>query len=140
MFNIVGVIWMIILMPFFLDGIIFFMDTMWGINPSDGKEGATLGLAAFHTAFNLTNVLLLIGFVPNSMVPQKPTEPTIQHIPSKASFRILREVEIPTVSNILMFPLQMKFFEPCQKLSTKIGARSDGTINRQRLRCHEDDC
>ena len=64
MFNIVGVIWMIILMPFFLDGIIFFMETMWGINPSDGKEGATLGLAAFHTAFNLTNVLLLIGFVP----------------------------------------------------------------------------
>ena len=27
-------------------------------------EGATIGLSAFHTIFNLTNVLLLIWFVP----------------------------------------------------------------------------
>ncbi len=64
MFNIVGVFWMIILMPFFLDGISAFMESIWGIIPSQGKEGATLGLAAFHTAFNLTNVFLLIWFVP----------------------------------------------------------------------------
>ena len=64
MFNIVGVFWMIILMPFFLEGISSFMETVWDINPNDGKEGATLGLAAFHTAFNLSNVFLLIWFVP----------------------------------------------------------------------------
>ncbi|MGB1037782.1 MAG: Na/Pi cotransporter family protein [Bacteroidia bacterium] len=64
MFNIVGVFWMILLMPFFLDGISSFMESVWGIVPSQGKEGATLGLAAFHTAFNLTNVFLLIWFVP----------------------------------------------------------------------------
>ncbi len=64
MFNVVGVIWMIFMMPLFLEGITVFMEWSWGINPADGKEGATLGLAAFHTAFNLTNVLILIWFVP----------------------------------------------------------------------------
>ncbi|MBT8327835.1 MAG: Na/Pi cotransporter family protein [Bacteroidia bacterium] len=64
MFNIIGVTWMVILMPFFLTGISAFMQSVWGINPNEGKEGATLGLAAFHTVFNLTNVVALIGFVP----------------------------------------------------------------------------
>ena len=64
MFNIIGVTWMVLLMPFFLTGISAFMQSVWGINPDAGKEGATLGLAAFHTVFNLTNVVVLIGFVP----------------------------------------------------------------------------
>lgn len=64
MFNVVGVIWMIFMMPLFLEGITVFMEWSWGINPAEGKAGATLGLAAFHTAFNLTNVLILIWFVP----------------------------------------------------------------------------
>ena len=63
-FNIIGVTWMILLMPIFLNGITSFMQYVWDINPTDGKDGATIGLAAFHTVFNLTNVLALIGFVP----------------------------------------------------------------------------
>ena len=35
-----------------------------GANPFDGGEGATIGLAAFHTVFNLTNVFALIWFTP----------------------------------------------------------------------------
>ncbi len=64
MFNIIGVTWMVILMPFFLAGISNVMDSWVGTNPFEGGEGATLGLAAFHTTFNLTNVLLLIWFTP----------------------------------------------------------------------------
>ena len=66
MFNIVGVTWMLFLMPFFLSTIAYVMRTYFGVDPFDisNGEAATLGLSAFHTVFNLTNVFLLIWFVP----------------------------------------------------------------------------
>ncbi len=70
MFNIVGVTWMIFLIPFFLRGISAFLQSS-GIITADpfaetaeGYEAATIGLAAFHTTFNFLNVILLIWFVP----------------------------------------------------------------------------
>jgi len=62
LFNLVGVTWMIIIMPWFLDGLNWFLDAVFPVTESGVEE--QFGLAAFHTAFNLTNVLLLIGFVP----------------------------------------------------------------------------
>ncbi|MBI1305183.1 MAG: Na/Pi cotransporter family protein [Bacteroidetes bacterium] len=59
MFNIIGVSWMIFLMPLFLKAIVSVLE----LDLSDA-EGSTIGLAAFHTVFNATNVLLTIGFVP----------------------------------------------------------------------------
>ncbi|MFY0643546.1 MAG: Na/Pi cotransporter family protein [Bacteroidia bacterium] len=64
MFNIIGVTWMIFLMPFFLRGITGFMDNSMGIDIATDSEGATVALAAFHTVFNLSNVLIMIWFVP----------------------------------------------------------------------------
>jgi len=60
MFNIVGVTWMIFLMPFFLKAIVGFMP---GGSLEDG-ESATIALAAFHTIFNATNVFIMIWLVP----------------------------------------------------------------------------
>ena len=71
MFNIVGVTWMIFLMPVFLNIVTWFSTSILGMAPfvdelgvTISGEGATIGLSAFHTIFNLTNVLLLIWFVP----------------------------------------------------------------------------
>lgn len=65
MFNIVGVTWAVIFLPFILDGIVAFMEWTGAGNPlTDTKGSANTGLAIFHTTFNLLNVLLLIGFVP----------------------------------------------------------------------------
>ena len=64
MFNIIGVTWMVILMPFFLTGISNFMDHYLSMDIATDDESATVALAAFHTVFNLSNVLLLIWFVP----------------------------------------------------------------------------
>ena len=71
MFNIVGVTWMIFLMPVFLNIVTWFTSSILGMAPfvddfgvTISGEGATIGLSAFHTIFNLTNVLLLIWFVP----------------------------------------------------------------------------
>jgi len=62
LFNIIGVTWMIIIMPWFLDGLNWFLDIVFPVGAM-GVENQ-FALAAFHTAFNLMNVILLVGFVP----------------------------------------------------------------------------
>jgi len=78
LFNLFGVTWAILLFPFILQyAIVPFLPAELII---DGKlmdinehpelkqqigEASNLGLAIFHTAFNLLNVLLLLPFVPN---------------------------------------------------------------------------
>lgn len=65
LFNIIGVTWMIILLPFYLKGLSFMFVNWFGwTDPFIDPKAASTGIAAFHTAFNVTNVLLLIGFVP----------------------------------------------------------------------------
>jgi phosphate:Na+ symporter len=65
MFNIIGVTWAIIIFPFFLKGIGYFMDYANLGDPfNNPSEYANTGLAIFHTAFNALNVLILIWFVP----------------------------------------------------------------------------
>jgi len=70
MFNVIGVVWMLFAIPLVLP---FVVDIMMNLDiisadpfiaNEEGKEAATLALAGFHTVFNLTNVLLLIWFVP----------------------------------------------------------------------------
>jgi len=61
LFNIVGVTWAILLFPFILDLIKMFLPG----DPSVDTASANLGLAIFHTSFNLLNVLVLLPFVPN---------------------------------------------------------------------------
>ncbi len=65
MFNIVGVIWAVVLFSFLLKGIATFMDTMNLGDPfTDFKQASNTGLVIFHTAFNALNVIVLIAFVP----------------------------------------------------------------------------
>jgi phosphate:Na+ symporter len=70
-FNIFGVVWMMLLIDPFLLGI----DTLMGyfspgagsvMNATSemGRANATLALSLFHSTFNVINVLLLVGFVP----------------------------------------------------------------------------
>lgn len=56
LFNVVGVTWMIIVMPYFLDLLDYLLPP-----PEDGAN--KFALAAFHTTFNLINVIVCIGFV-----------------------------------------------------------------------------
>ncbi len=60
MFNVIGVTWMVFLIPFFLKLVAAIVPG----DPFTDGESATIALAAFHTTFNLVNVLLMIGFVP----------------------------------------------------------------------------
>ncbi|MEM1323939.1 MAG: Na/Pi cotransporter family protein [Bacteroidota bacterium] len=62
MFNIIGVTWMVLLMPVLLPVLSNIVQNTFGINP-DNPADIPIALSAFHTVFNLLNVLLLIGFV-----------------------------------------------------------------------------
>ena len=72
MFNIVGVTWMLILMPYALDIVEYISMNYFGsISPYTAVDGwgdsmspVPIALSIFHTGFNLLNVLILIWFVP----------------------------------------------------------------------------
>ena len=72
MFNIIGVTWMLILMPYALDIVEYISMNYFGsISPYTAVDGwgdsispVPIALSIFHTGFNLLNVLILIWFVP----------------------------------------------------------------------------
>ena len=74
LFNIIGVFWMVLLLPWVIEFLSTFVENFTGIFESNAKIKTadldrtqamnTYILAAFHTTFNILNVLLLLGFVP----------------------------------------------------------------------------
>jgi phosphate:Na+ symporter len=70
-FNVFGVVWMLILIYPFLSGIDMVMsyfipgsESILHSSSQLARSNATLALSLFHSSFNVINVLLLIGFVP----------------------------------------------------------------------------
>lgn len=65
MFNIFGVTWMLLIFTFAIKGLGYIVGWWEGesFDPNN-NEMAETGIALFHTIFNLTNVLLMIWFVP----------------------------------------------------------------------------
>jgi len=65
-FNLFGVVWMFFVFRLFLNGVDSFMMSSNGVSPLDPEqyESIPIALSLFHSAFNIINVLLLVGFVP----------------------------------------------------------------------------
>lgn len=70
-FNIFGVVWMMVLIhPFLMgiDALMSYVDPSVGsilhATSEVGRANATLALSLFHSTFNVINVLLIVGFVP----------------------------------------------------------------------------
>lgn len=70
-FNVFGVIWMLLLLQPFLTGIDMLMgyfipgsESILQSTNEVGRANATLALSLFHSTFNVINVLLMVGFVP----------------------------------------------------------------------------
>lgn len=65
LFNVIGTLWMMLALPFFLQWIdIFFLQSYFGMSAYQDTSAIPLGIAAFHTIFNVVNAILLIGFLP----------------------------------------------------------------------------
>ena len=83
MFNIIGVTWMVILMPYILPWISSLVQTIFNISdPFTSPEDMPIGLSAFHTVFNLANVIIMLGFVKWLV---KMAELTVKEDPDEAS-------------------------------------------------------
>jgi phosphate:Na+ symporter len=69
-FNVFGVLWMLLLINPFLTGIDnvmqYFLPEAGSIfgDTQEARASATLGLSLFHTTFNVLNVIILFAFVP----------------------------------------------------------------------------
>lgn len=89
-FNVAGVIWLVLIFPFFLE----FIDYLWMpaqeflqtfISDIDQSQ-SELQLSLFHTVFNVINTLLMIGFIPaiarvvTKLVPSKGLEDEAFHL------------------------------------------------------------
>jgi len=74
MFNVFGVTWMLIVFPYFLKGINLIIEHKHGASILDRnltpvefneiKDLYPIGLALFHTTFNILNTIFLFGFAP----------------------------------------------------------------------------
>jgi phosphate:Na+ symporter len=79
-FNVLGVIWAILLFPFFLNFIAALSEILFGGNPNTDEAVIALSLSLFHTLFNLFNLLLCLNLVPmlvglaTWMVPSRTSE------------------------------------------------------------------
>lgn len=64
-FKVLGVVWVLLIFPYFLDFVVYLTGFMGGGNPVlNPKSYGSTGLAVLHTTFNLANVLVMIWFVP----------------------------------------------------------------------------
>lgn len=64
LFNVFGVIWMVVVLPWFLVALSNFLQYLGQGDPFASAEAMPIGLSAFHTAFNIINVVVLVGFIP----------------------------------------------------------------------------
>ena len=75
MFNVFGVVWVLCAFPFFTAGVSWFVENVMGV--TEMSVAVPFKLSAFHSAFNICNVLILIWFVPFiertvcAIIPQK---------------------------------------------------------------------
>jgi phosphate:Na+ symporter len=99
-FNIIGVTWMVIILPWYLELVELITIRMEGASPYESTQVIPTALAIFHTMFNATNVLLLIAFVPQlvklaiRLVPSKGEEDEQFHLEYIANSELVNTPEL----------------------------------------------
>lgn len=88
-FNVIGVVWVLILFKPFLYMISQLVLSIEGINPMLDAAAVPVALSCFHSFFNVTNTLLLVWFIPaiekivNKIIPSNEDEEfRLKFIPS----------------------------------------------------------
>lgn len=63
-FNLIGVIWVLLVFRFFIGRIDYFLVSAGMVSPFESALGIPVALSIFHTVFNVMNTLFLFGFAP----------------------------------------------------------------------------
>ena len=86
-FNVLGAIWMVLVFRWFIAGIDGVIVNVFGMeDPKINGVSRTVGLAMFHTAFNVINVLVTVWFLESiaawvvRLVPKKPGDDEVFHL------------------------------------------------------------
>lgn len=146
-FNSMGVLWMLMVLPYFLEGVAWFnMNFFAGGNPFTSAASVPVSLSLFHTSFNILNVLVMIWFarfivkVVTSLVPVREDveeEFKLQHIktgtlstPEASLFLAKKEIAMYAKSTKKMFGYTKEAFNETNdksfgKLIDKISQRED---------------
>lgn len=87
LFNIIGAIWMVFLFRWFIVGIDGVVTNVFGLeNPRTSGISRAVGLALFHTAFNVINVFVTVWFLDQivawvvRLVPKKQGDDDVFHL------------------------------------------------------------
>jgi len=146
-FNTFGVLWMLLVLPYFLDAIAWVnMNLLHGGNPFESATAIPISLSLFHTFFNILNVLILIWFanfivkVVTSLLPVRENideEFKLQHIktgtlstPEASLFLAKKEISTYVQSTKKMFGYTKQAFNENNdknftKIFDKISTRED---------------
>jgi len=153
LFNITGVIWMLIVFYPFLNLIDWIVVKFGGISPYQNSKYIPIALCFFHTSFNVINTILWIGFIPfmikilHFIIPdeKKKEKYKLQNInsgllsTSELSIELVRKelylltrmnkVFFEHISNLLMEKEEKRYaklLQKTEKLNIKIGKRIIG--------------
>lgn len=107
--NVSGVLWAILLFPFFSDLVVWITGLFGGGNPYQTSNAIPRSLATFHTLFNLVNVLLLVNFIP------KIAKLTIRLLPSRSNRD--EQFSLDYISNSLLDTPELSIIEARKALS-----------------------
>jgi phosphate:Na+ symporter len=146
-FNVFGVIWMLLILPYYLKGIAWMnMNILGGGDPFVTASAVPISLSLFHTVFNIMNVVILIWFanfivkIVTKLVPVKEDveeEFKLQHIktgtlstPEASLFLAKKEISSYVKSTKKMFSYTKQAFNETNdktfnKLFEKIDKRED---------------
>lgn len=86
LFNVIGVIWMLIIFYPFTESIAKFIENSTGENPYLTSAAIPFSLSIFHTSFNILNTFFLVWFVNtienlvNKIIPTDPSEKNNFHL------------------------------------------------------------
>lgn len=62
LFNVIGAVWALLFFPLIISGLSGILEVLGMNNPQTDAHTVPIALSIFHTAFNILNVLLLVGF------------------------------------------------------------------------------
>lgn len=139
LFNVIGVTWMLLLFPIAMKGLGMLVGWSEGeVFDSSNPEMANTGIALFHTCFNLLNVLLLIGFLPQLVSIAERT------VKSKGDddeqFRlefIVGPIQTAELSLLEVRKEMMKFGKLAKKMSTLSQELLESTDRKKQSKCYE---
>lgn len=90
LFNLIGVTWVILLLPYFLKLIAYIVENLFGQdNPFSSAESIPIALSCFHTVFNIVNALILIWFIKYLVWLAKKTIPPKDEAERKSKLKFM---------------------------------------------------